>query len=294
MKATRMDDVIKLAALIDIDGKIGDARDIYLHHIVMSLAEISSEDREALASIPEYLGEHILGRMDSVRPGLLEWPDHNPSPELGRAMEAIENVGITVPEVAYAIGVFKNITKDHYPTWDYPRFWGRYLPRAEIILDEFYDRWERDRGQLPIENGYIYFLEAGPYIKIGKSINPDQRLKQISPKMPFDCEFKEIFPSMFMSLAEKLLHQKFKKYRVNGEWFDFGDDRDLVEEWISADARDYIEVAYFSCLHDRLWRLPEVRVASLFDPDLAFDTYENGWKVYENFKRLANESGRRW
>jgi hypothetical protein len=294
MEGTRMSDAIRCAALIDIDGKGGDSREVYLYHIAMGLLELPLEDRKALALIPEYLGEHILGKVDTVETGLFDWPDRIASPDIPYAIEAIENIGVSTPEVAYAVNIFKSMAKDHFPLWDYPRLWVRYLPRAGAILDEFYTRWENCRGQLPVEVGYIYFLEAGPYIKIGKSINPDQRLKQISPKMPFDCEFKEIFPSMFMSLAEKLLHEKFKKYRVNGEWFDFGDDRDLVEDWIDADAREYIEVAYFSLLHDRLWRLPEVRIASLFDPEVAFDTYENGWKVYENFKRLADESGRRW
>jgi len=81
-------------------------------------------------------------------------------------------------------------------------------------------------GQIPYEAGYVYLMHAQgtSYYKIGKSINPDKRLLQISPKMPFETELIKVWGTNFMSIAEKWLHKHFSEFRRNGEWFQLPDE----------------------------------------------------------------------
>lgn len=76
---------------------------------------------------------------------------------------------------------------------------------------------------------YVYFMynEATNLIKIGKSENPIQRLRSINTvfKTQFGLEDKIhlinliCVPSGKSLCLEKQIHEKFKNYRKNGEWF---------------------------------------------------------------------------
>jgi hypothetical protein len=68
-------------------------------------------------------------------------------------------------------------------------------------------------------NGYVYILKSGEHFKIGKSINVDQRVTQISPKTPLPVTLIHSIPSNNMSAAETMLHHRCASYRTNGEWF---------------------------------------------------------------------------
>lgn len=84
----------------------------------------------------------------------------------------------------------------------------------------------RVKGQIPYEIGYVYLIHAKgtPHYKIGKSVAPDKRILQISPKMPFETELIKSWGANFMSIAESWLHSDFSDFRVNGEWFNLPDD----------------------------------------------------------------------
>ncbi|HAX79884.1 MAG TPA: hypothetical protein DCY88_29625 [Cyanobacteria bacterium UBA11372] len=106
--------------------------------------------------------------------------------------------------------------------------------------------YNRTGGFVPYEQGYIYLIhaEGSNYYKIGKTKSPDRRLLQIAPQMPFTCKFIRVWHSNFMSLAEKYLHQSFKKFRANGEWFEFS-CKELEEFFNPNWAMDYkIRYAY--------------------------------------------------
>jgi len=82
--------------------------------------------------------------------------------------------------------------------------------------------YDKLNGALPYETGYVYAIQAvgTSYYKLGKSINPDRRILQIAPQMPFSTRFIKVWRTNFMSLAESWLHNHFAESRSNGEWFD--------------------------------------------------------------------------
>lgn len=90
--------------------------------------------------------------------------------------------------------------------------------RHEMTMDDVIQRYE--------EESFVYFIEAGDYIKIGHSRDPMGRLSQIRKgrgvALPDDLD-----PSGARILAveqggmfeEKKLHRRFTIHRAAGEWF---------------------------------------------------------------------------
>jgi len=99
----------------------------------------------------------------------------------------------------------------------------QHLPRTASRLLKAYKYYG---GILPFEQGYVYLIHAigSDFYKIGKSVKPDRRILQISPVMPFKIQFVRVWPTNFMSKAEKYLHDLFMDERVNGEWFSFKEE----------------------------------------------------------------------
>ena len=77
--------------------------------------------------------------------------------------------------------------------------------------------------------GWIYIFAGGGYCKIGKSIDPDKRIRQISPKLPFDIVMVHKFYTTDIHTEEIELHRRFADKRANGEWFQLAEG-DL--EWL--------------------------------------------------------------
>lgn len=75
--------------------------------------------------------------------------------------------------------------------------------------------------------GFVYVLRSqdGLY-KIGKSIDPDVRIKSLGVVLPFAITPLHIIPSQDYIAAEKRLHERFAQKRQRGEWFDL-DEQDL-------------------------------------------------------------------
>jgi len=112
----------------------------------------------------------------------------------------------------------KSISKLH---WHYIQ--DRHPDLAKRILAEYHKR----SGFVPYEQGYVYLIHAvgSNYYKIGKSVNPDRRILQIAPQMPFPVRFIHLWHSNFMSLGEAYLHRVFQEHRTNGEWFAFAPEQ---------------------------------------------------------------------
>lgn len=71
-----------------------------------------------------------------------------------------------------------------------------------------------------VEKGYVYFLKAETgEIKIGKSMDPDKRIGQFSPKLPHETEKIHTIKSNQPLVIEKTLHEIFEEKRKRGEWF---------------------------------------------------------------------------
>lgn len=77
--------------------------------------------------------------------------------------------------------------------------------------------------------GFVYLLQAGPYYKIGRSNDIDQRIKQLSTLPPFDLNLLHALWCDNCLQVERWLHDKFGDKRIRGEWFTLTpDDLDFV------------------------------------------------------------------
>lgn len=78
---------------------------------------------------------------------------------------------------------------------------------------------------------YIYVIEDYPHFKIGYATNVTARLKTIQNANP-----RKLTKVIYVKVpnAEQLeaeLHEKYKDYRVRGEWFELNND--LVAELVA-------------------------------------------------------------
>jgi len=128
--------------------------------------------------------------------------------------------------------------------WEYIQ--ERHPDAAKKILTEYHKR----EGFLPYEQGYVYLIHAvgTNYYKIGKSINPDKRILQIAPQMPFPVRCIHLWRSNFMSMAEARLHRLCRDSRANGEWFSFTTPN--LSCLLSADIRDIVLNTYVENIID--------------------------------------------
>ena len=68
--------------------------------------------------------------------------------------------------------------------------------------------------------GYLYILQSGEYLKIGISKNhPRQRVKQLQTGSAQEIKLLKFYRRMDYKQLEKYLHQKFRRRRIRGEWF---------------------------------------------------------------------------
>lgn len=86
--------------------------------------------------------------------------------------------------------------------------------------------WEAFRNNP--KHGYIYLLQSvsGAY-KIGRSKDPDDRLRTFEVKLPFEVEYVCTVETANMYELERALHKQFDHKRINGEWFRL-EDKDIA------------------------------------------------------------------
>lgn len=106
---------------------------------------------------------------------------------------------------------------------------------CDITKDEILERLGLGLDKAPRTNGnkegFVYILQGEDYYKIGKTINLDQRIGQISPRLPFPVTLIHTIETNDIHRLEVALHQRFAPKRTNGEWFELDKD-DL--EWLSS------------------------------------------------------------
>lgn len=86
---------------------------------------------------------------------------------------------------------------------------------AGVVIDT-----QRVRTQLIMASGHIYFIEAVGLaaIKVGWAKRSVQRrLSQLQIGCP--VELRLLFSMVGAPLHERLLHHRFKAFRLRGEWF---------------------------------------------------------------------------
>ena len=71
--------------------------------------------------------------------------------------------------------------------------------------------------------GYVYLIGTPIFnwYKIGKSVTPEIRIKDIGILLPFKVEVFAIWKADNHTLLEAILHEKYAEFRINGEWFGF-------------------------------------------------------------------------
>lgn len=76
--------------------------------------------------------------------------------------------------------------------------------------------------QIRNRSGYVYLLSA-PHdltlFKIGRTSNPQNRLRTFNIKLPFAVEYICTIKTDDMYALESTLHRKFASKRLDGEWF---------------------------------------------------------------------------
>lgn len=73
---------------------------------------------------------------------------------------------------------------------------------------------KRDRS------GWVYLVQSPTgYYKIGRTSDPDNRVKTFKVKLPFEVEYICLIQTGDMYILESQLHIRFADKRVNGEWF---------------------------------------------------------------------------
>lgn len=96
------------------------------------------------------------------------------------------------------------------------------MARWACINHRVHKQWSAEHSP---KGGYIYLLRSmSGYYKIGRSKNPDNRIKTFSVKLPFEVEYVVVIPSDDMIEFEKSWHDWFADKRVNGEWFSLTND----------------------------------------------------------------------
>jgi hypothetical protein len=74
--------------------------------------------------------------------------------------------------------------------------------------------------------GYIYVvqMEGTRYFKIGRSNNVPRRMSEIGVQLPSPYRLRFAHKVCRVRFIESDLHQDFRSYRRNGEWFELPED----------------------------------------------------------------------
>ena len=81
-----------------------------------------------------------------------------------------------------------------------------------------YYAWQND---ISTSETFLYFIKAGSYVKIGRSLDPQKRLIGLKTGIPEKPKLILIVPKK--GHLERLLHKAFSEERQNGEWFFYSD-----------------------------------------------------------------------
>jgi hypothetical protein len=90
-------------------------------------------------------------------------------------------------------------------------------------------------GQRPYGSLYIYFIQCGPFVKIGRASDPHYRLRELQAGNPEELTL--LATVLDASVLEGAVHDRFKHLRIRGEWFrlepDLREFIDAVKEGVS-------------------------------------------------------------
>lgn len=98
-------------------------------------------------------------------------------------------------------------------------FLGNELEKLGFVAGQLsWDRVEAKRYEPRArEIGVVYFLQAGPFIKIGRSQALDRRINDLQTACPYQIDY--IGSIVGGAKEETMLHRRFAHLRSSGEWF---------------------------------------------------------------------------
>src|SRR5271165_5663137 len=111
--------------------------------------------------------------------------------------------------------------------------------------------------------GYVYLIGTPLFgwYKIGKSITPEVRVKDLGILLPFKLHIISIWKAEDHTLMEQLLHKKYNGSCINGEWFEFTKDAvSRLIESIPSSSRVYpstgalVNLDRFSNIEEDTWK----------------------------------------
>lgn len=72
-------------------------------------------------------------------------------------------------------------------------------------------------------SGCVYLIGNSTFrwYKIGKSKTPEVRVQDLGVLLPFKIKVFGVWKAHDHTALERLLHEKYKEHRINGEWFEF-------------------------------------------------------------------------
>lgn len=94
------------------------------------------------------------------------------------------------------------------------------LEKLKIFTEEKMEQYGNVSEKFNVEkDGYVYFMQAGDYIKIGYSATIHKRVKQLQTGCPY--ELKLLLALKGTLSTEKAFHKRFQEERYNNEWFNY-------------------------------------------------------------------------
>lgn len=98
-------------------------------------------------------------------------------------------------------------------------------------------RFDPKRPRAADEDGFVYLMRGESTHKIGKSKDPERRLREVLRESGREIDLVHVFQSNWYSRAEWELHQRFKAKRAHLEWFYLDDDD--IDEIMSIESMHY-------------------------------------------------------
>lgn len=96
--------------------------------------------------------------------------------------------------------------------------------RAREKVRSYYHASDR-RTPRALSKGYVYLLRCGDVFKIGKTVELDRRVKQLSIQLPHAPVVEHSIRANHMDAAEVYYHSIFERERMNGEWFSLNENQ---------------------------------------------------------------------
>ena len=75
---------------------------------------------------------------------------------------------------------------------------------------------------------FVYLIkeENTEKYKLGVSMNPERRVKQLQTASSERLELRKKFKTNYNYMLEKYLHRVFRKYKVIGEWYKLSEEEE--------------------------------------------------------------------